>query len=169
MAEPFESRLPAFDPRRTRGVLSGAVRAVYRDPATAAFADTLDHRRLPAGWEDDPHIQRLAADAWQAPDKYNSPFFRAWLGRSRLIGPNGLPLPLYHGSTYWGQREFTPGVWFIDGRPGTTGTWSAADPKTALSYLLRPSHPNFFDEMNNRIRAATALGLTNGDSIRIPG
>lgn len=165
----FESRLPAFDPRKTNGVLSDAVRAVYRDPATAAFADTLDHRRLSAGWEDDPHIQRLAADAWQAPDRYNSPFFRAWIGRSRLVGPDGLPLPLYHGSTYWGQREFTPGAWTFGNVVYPTGTWTAEDPRTPLSYLLRPSNPNYFDEMNNRIKSSTALGLTHGASVRVPG
>lgn len=110
MAESFESRLPAFDPRRTRGVLSGAMQAVYRDPATAAFADTLDHRRLSVGWEDDPHIQQLAADAWQAPDRYNSPFFRAWLGNSRLVDYAGNPIPFYHGSRFWGQRAFRPSL-----------------------------------------------------------
>lgn len=170
MAEPFESRLPAFDPRRTNGVLSGAVRAVYRNPATAAFADTLDHRRLPAGWEDDPHIQRLAADAWQAPDKYNSPFFRAWLGKSRLVDYDGNPLMFYHGSDAWGIRDFRPGQWeYSDGVYRPTGTWTSIDPKTSLSYLLRPAHPLYFDEMNNRIKRATAMGLMYGDDVWVPG
>lgn len=166
MAEPFESRLPAFDPRRTRGVLSGAMQAVYRDPATTAFADTLDYRALPDNWEDDPHIQRLAMDAWQAPDRYNSPFFRAWLGRSRLIGPDGLPMPFYHGSTYWGQRAFQPSK-MSDG--SLSGVWTALDPKTSLSYLLRPSHPAYADEMNGRIKSAVAMGMLYGDDVDVPG
>ena len=167
MAEPFESRLPAFDPRRTRGVLSGAMQAVYRDPATAAFADTLDHRRLPAGWEDDPHIQRLAADAWQAPDRYNSPFFRAWLGNSRLVDYEGNPIPFYHGSRFWGQRAFHPSL--MDDGVSMSGIWSARDPRTSLSYLLRPSHPFYEDEMNSRIKSATAMGLMYGDPVNVPG
>ena len=166
MAEPFESRLPAFDPRRTRGVLSGAMQAIYRDPATAAFADTLDHRSLPAGWEDDPHIQRLAADAWQAPDRYNSPFFRAWLGRSRLIGPDGLPTPFYHGSPNWGLTEFRPGT-LENG--ALTGVWSVDDPRPALSYLMRPNHIMYDDEMNRRMRKATAQGLLMGSDVYVPG
>ncbi len=42
MAEPFESRLPAFDPRRTNGVLSDAMRA--GQAALGAAQDWLGER-----------------------------------------------------------------------------------------------------------------------------
>ena len=65
---------------------------------TAKFAKSLKHSDLPEGWADNPEIVQLAEEAYSVMGT-ESPWFKAWFGNSKVVDEDGLPIPVYHGST----------------------------------------------------------------------
>lgn len=62
------------------------------------FADSLDYKDLPKGWADNPEIVQAAEELYRGMGT-ESPFFKAWFGKSKVVDEDGLPLPVYHGTT----------------------------------------------------------------------
>ena len=102
---------------------------------TAAFARSLQHSDLPANWADDPEIVDLAAKAWQEAGT-DSPFFKAWFGKSKMLDENGNPQIVYHGTGANNVDDFAfdPSRIGLNGTSEGRGFYTAASPTVADGY-----------------------------------
>lgn len=66
------------------------------------FVDSLDYNDLPKGWADNPEIVQAAGELYRDMGT-ESPFFKAWFGKSKVVDDAGNPLTTYHGSGNWFQ------------------------------------------------------------------
>jgi hypothetical protein len=64
---------------------------------TAKFAKSLNHSDLPEGWADNPEIVQLAEDAYSVMGT-ESPWFKAWFQKSKVVDENKDPKHIYHGT-----------------------------------------------------------------------
>ncbi|MBR5186594.1 MAG: hypothetical protein IKW19_09890 [Akkermansia sp.] len=64
---------------------------------TAKFAKSLDQNDLPEGWADNPEIVQLAEDAYSVMGT-ESPWFKSWFGKSKVVDENKDPKHIYHGT-----------------------------------------------------------------------
>ena len=145
--------------------LGGAMRALSRSPKTAKFVDTLNHADLPRGWSSDPEIVRMASDAWEDMG-IQSPFFRSYYRNSALVGPDGLPLPMYHGSRVEGLDYINPDASRLTPVEGGGVAFSVSHPGTTLAYLAKP-HKGVDDAGFAAWRENLKDALLHGESLRL--
>ena len=145
--------------------LGGAMRALSRSSKTTKFVDTLNHADLPRGWSSDPEIVRMASDAWEDMG-IKSPFFRAYYKNSKLVGPDGLPLPMYHGSPVEGLDYLGPDASRLTPKAGGGVAYSVSHPGTTLAYLAKP-YKGLDDARLNAFRENLKDALVRGESLRL--
>ena len=59
------------------------------------FADSLDYKDLPKNWADNPEIVQAAGELYRDMGT-ESPFFKAWFGKSKVVDDAGKPRVLQH-------------------------------------------------------------------------
>ena len=92
------------------------------------FADSLDYKDLPKGWADNPEIVQAAGELYRDMGT-ESPFFKAWFGKSKVVDEAGKPLKAYHGT----NAKFDT---FRNSKSGTFGpaSYFTPDKDIALQY-----------------------------------
>ena len=92
------------------------------------FADSLDYKDLPKDWADNPEIVQAAEELYRGMGT-ESPFFKAWFGKSKVVDESGKPLKAYHGT----NAEFDT---FRNSKSGTFGpaSYFTPDKDIALQY-----------------------------------
>lgn len=92
------------------------------------FVDSLDYNDLPKGWADNPEIVQAAGELYRDMGT-ESPFFKAWFGKSKVVDEAGEPLKAYHGT----NAEFDT---FRNSKSGTFGpaSYFTPDKDIALQY-----------------------------------
>lgn len=74
-----------------------AIQRLLDNQLTSKFARSLKHSDLPEGWADNPEIVALAEDAYKEAGT-DSPFFKAYFQKSKVVDENKDPKHIYHGT-----------------------------------------------------------------------
>ena len=144
--------------------LGGAMRALRRNPKTAAFFNTHQYSSLPDNWASDREIVDLARDAY-AEAGIESPFFKAFYEGSKLVDAQGRPVLYYHGSPVRGLESIDPNL-SRGASSGKGAAFGAAHPGTGLSYLNRPgeylmdrdpSYRNFYNALSSALESGERI------------
>ena len=92
------------------------------------FVDSLDYNDLPKGWADNPEIVQAAGELYRDMGT-ESPFFKAWFGKCKVVDDAGDPMTVYHGS----GSDFDT---FKSSKMGTFGPaiYTTPDKKAAFEY-----------------------------------
>ena len=92
------------------------------------FADSLDYKDLPKDWANNPEIVQAAEELYRDMGT-ESPFFKAWFGKSKVVDDAGNPMTVYHGS----GSDFDT---FKSSKMGTFGPaiYTTPDKKAAFEY-----------------------------------
>ena len=144
----------------TRGILplfaaGGAAAALTPSEAEASplskyanilgkFADSLDYNDLPKNWADNPEIVQAAGELYRDMGT-ESPFFKAWFGKSKVVDDAGKPLTVYHGTDVYDLKKFKPGQHgYLGG-----GIYTTPNRNVAERYTNYDTVHNLYERMEN--------------------
>ena len=148
--------------------LGGAMRALASSEKTRKFFDTKRYSDLPDNWASDPEIVRMAHDAWEDAG-IQSPFFKAYFGNSKIVGPYGDPLPIYTGTRLAGLQVIDPAMSVYAQKHGIPGSsFGSSKPGVAYTYQLRPG-PDLADPVYQDVMGSASRVLNGGGGLLVSG
>lgn len=80
--------------------VTSMLQRILDNALTAKFAKSLDQNDLPEGWADNPEIVQLAEDAYSVMGT-ESPWFKSWFGKSKVVDKSKDPKHIYHGTVLY--------------------------------------------------------------------
>ena len=77
-------------------------------------------------------------------NRIDTPAFKKWFGKSKVVDTSGKPLVVYHGTA--------GNFWTFE--PGMRGSYFTVDPKEALVYAERQTDPSYGENLKPRVISA---------------
>ena len=108
------------------------------------FADSLDYKDLPKDWANNPEVVQAAGELYRDMGT-ESPFFKAWFGKSKVVDDAGKPLTVYHGTDVYDLKKFKPGQHgYLGG-----GIYTTPNRNVAERYTNYDTVHNLYERMEN--------------------